>query len=110
MINIDSLMSKASKESGVPRKYIVEGVEPFLESLKKALEAGEEVNLHGIGRFEVKEYPGRVCFVPHGNSQLDEDALADRSTGRNVLLPARRALKFIPAPRIKKAIKLIPQK
>lgn len=107
VINIGSLISKASKESGIPRRYIAEGVEPFMECLRKALESGEDVNLQGIGRFEVKEYPGRVWFVPHGNSHRDDESDNDQSTGRRILLPVRRVLKFIPAPRLKKSINIL---
>jgi len=74
-------MSKAEAERAV---------NALLDSIKDALTAGSEVNISGLGKFEVSERAARTGRNP--------------ATGAPIDIPASKTVRFKPAAPFKRAI------
>ncbi len=59
----------------------------ILDAISESLSNGEEVQLQGFGRFDVKEVKARNCINP--------------STKERMVVPARKKVVFHPTPRFK---------
>jgi integration host factor subunit alpha len=64
-----------------PKNRSVELVETLLEIIKRTLESGDDLMISGFGKFSVKEKKTRKGWNP--------------STGKDMMLDARRVVTFI---------------
>lgn len=53
------LVAAAARRSDLTQRQVNEALEALLEALGEALATGETVAISSLGRFEVREYPGR---------------------------------------------------
>jgi integration host factor subunit alpha len=77
------LVDELRERIGLPRQDTAALIEGLLDSLKEALEAGEEVKVSGFGNFVVRAKRARRGRNPH--------------TGEPITLPGRRVLTFKPS-------------
>lgn len=89
-MNKTELIKNVAEVTGKTQKETREVVESVLEAMAETLAEGEEVNIHGFGKFKVVERPARQGRNP--------------KTGEAIEIPARNALKFKPASRLKEAV------
>ncbi|WP_456433249.1 HU family DNA-binding protein [Thermosulfuriphilus sp.] len=57
-MNKSDLISKLSERSGIPRREVREAVEVILETIAKALERGEGLEIRGFGSLRVRQRSG----------------------------------------------------
>lgn len=75
------LIEKVAENTGVSKKHTEEVINEFVEVVKEALKAGEEVKLVGFGNFEIKEQGERTARDP-------------RDPNKVINIPAKRVVKF----------------
>jgi nucleoid DNA-binding protein len=81
------LINKIFEKTGIPKQDAETIVNHFIQILKESIENGEEIEFRGLGCFRIqqrKARPGR-----------------DFKTGKAVLIPLRRIVKFIPSKNLK---------
>lgn len=76
---------------GLQKKIAVDSVEGIIEAMKETLSMGENIQIVGFGRFNVKTKKDRVGRDP--------------STGREIVISARKVLSFRPSRHLKEAVK-----
>ena len=64
------LAEEIKKELGVTGIYAARVVDITIETIKKRLEAGEEVSFIGFGKFQVKERKGRTGCNPRTGNKI----------------------------------------
>jgi len=85
------LISLVAEKSGLTKKGAARAVDAFCEAVKEAAAKGEKVILPGFGAFAVvtaKERKGR-----------------DLRTGEEIVIPAKKAVRFRPGKLLKEAVK-----
>lgn len=89
-MNKDQLVEEVAKSSGFSKKNAEKAVDHVLSSIFEALRQGEEVQLVGFGKFDVRSRGARM-----GRS---------RKTGEKVELPAGKVPVFTAGLALKKAL------
>ncbi|MBS3818537.1 integration host factor subunit beta [bacterium] len=89
MIKAD-LVKKIAKEMNISRQEAETGVNLFFDTIKEALQKGEEIELRGFGSFRFRERGGRVGRNPR--------------TGEAVNVPPKKVLYFKPSKILKNLI------
>lgn len=89
MIKAD-LVKKIAKEMDISRQEAETGVNLFFDTIKEALQKGEEIELRGFGSFRFRERGGRVGRNPR--------------TGETVNVPPKKVLYFKPSKILKNLI------
>jgi integration host factor subunit alpha len=74
------MIEKISTKTGLSRKIAAETIGTILDIVKDALESGEDVAATGFGKFSVHDKSERKGRNP--------------ATGEEILLPARKTVKF----------------
>lgn len=88
MITRDTLGLIVSEKSNLNREDARELVNELFNYIALSLEAGEEVNIHGFGRFIIKHMPERV------NRDLYRDI--------PIITPAYNKVVYKPVPRLRR--------
>jgi nucleoid DNA-binding protein len=89
MIKAD-LINKISKEMDISRQEAETGVNLFFQTLKEAIERGEEIELRGFGSFRFRKREARTGRNPR--------------TGEPVSVPPKKVLYFKPSKYLKNLI------
>lgn len=89
MIKAD-LINKIAKEMGVSKQEAEMGVNLFFETIKAAIERGEEIELRGFGSFRFRQRGARSGRNPR--------------TGDPVEVPSKKVLYFKPSKHLKNMI------
>jgi nucleoid DNA-binding protein len=89
MIKAD-LINKISKEMEISRQEAETGVNLFFQTLKEAIERGEEIELRGFGSFRFRRREARTGRNPR--------------TGEPVKVPPKKVLYFKPSKYLKNLI------
>ncbi len=89
MIKAD-LTNKIAKELNLSKQEAEEGVNLFFETIKGAIQRGEEIELRGFGSFRYRERAARIGRNPR--------------TGEPVQVPAKKVLYFKPSKLLKNLI------
>ena len=89
-MNKNDLIESMSEEFEVTRSYARDLVDRVFEKMTEAANQGEEVAIHGFGRFKVVERSARKGRNPQ--------------TGEAVKIAARKVLKFEPAKAMKEGL------
>jgi DNA-binding protein HU-beta len=76
------LMSKAQ---------VAAAVDAVLETIERTLHAGEDITFTGFGSFKVTDRAQRMGRNPR--------------TGKGIVVPPRKAVKFVPGTRLREAVK-----
>lgn len=85
------LIAKISKEVGESENQVVTIVEAFIYEIANQLKEGNEVKIHGFGKFEARAYGERKCYNPQN--------------GELITLPASTQPAFIPSGKFRELIK-----
>jgi len=89
MIKAD-LINKIAKDLGVSKQEAEMGVNLFFETIKDAIERGEEIELRGFGSFRFRQRGARSGRNPR--------------TGDSVEVPSKKVLYFKPSKHLKNLI------
>jgi integration host factor subunit beta len=89
MIKAD-LINKIAKEMGVSKQEAETGVNLFFDTIKAAIERGEEIELRGFGSFRFRQRGARSGRNPR--------------TGDPVEVPSKKVLYFKPSKHLKNMI------
>jgi integration host factor subunit beta len=89
MIKAD-LINKIAKDMGVSKQEAEMGVNLFFETIKDAIERGEEIELRGFGSFRFRQRGARSGRNPR--------------TGDPVEVPSKKVLYFKPSKHLKNLI------
>lgn len=90
-MNKAALVKAVAEKAGMTQRKTAEVVDAVLNSLVEALQNGEEVRVHGFGKFTVAERAARTARNP--------------KTGELVQVPAKKAVRFKAAKQLKEAVK-----
>lgn len=90
MIKAD-LINKISKEMDISKQEAETGVNLFFQTIKEAIEKGEEIELRGFGSFRFRQREARTGRNPR--------------TGESVSVPPKKVLYFKPSKHLKNVIK-----
>lgn len=90
-MNKSDLIDAVRDATGMTRADAERAVEAFLNGIEKALKAGKQVSIAGLGIFEAKTRAGRTGRNPR--------------TGETITIPAMRVPKFRAAKALKDAVK-----
>lgn len=85
-----NIVSEVSDHTGFCKKDVDRIIEVYEETVKKSLQHGNEVYLHGFGTFEVRERDARDGRNPF--------------TGEAIAIPKKRHPKFVPAKPLRDAV------
>jgi nucleoid DNA-binding protein len=89
MIKAD-LINKISEEMSISKQEAEAGVNIFFQTIKEALQRGEEIELRGFGSFRFRDRGGRAGRNPR--------------TGEPVEVPPKKVLYFKPSKLLKNLI------
>ena len=89
MIKAD-LINKIAKEMNISKQEAESGVNLFFQTIKEALERGEEIELRGFGSFRFRQRQARSGRNPR--------------TGEPVNVPPKKVLYFKPSKLLKSII------
>ncbi len=89
MIKAD-LINKLSKEMDISKQEAEAGVNLFFQTIKEALQKGEEIELRGFGSFRFRQRGARAGRNPR--------------TGKPVQVPPKKVLYFKPSKLLKNLI------
>jgi integration host factor beta subunit len=89
MIKAD-LINKIAKEMNISKQEAESGVNLFFQTIKEALERGEEIELRGFGSFRFRQRQARSGRNPR--------------TGEPVKVPPKKVLYFKPSKLLKSII------
>ena len=89
MIKAD-LINKIAKEMNISKQEAEAGVNLFFQTIKEALERGEEIELRGFGSFRFRQRQARSGRNPR--------------TGEPVKVPPKKVLYFKPSKLLKSII------
>jgi len=89
MIKAD-LINKLSKEMDISKQEAEAGVNLFFQTIKEALQNGEEIELRGFGSFRFRQRGARAGRNPR--------------TGKPVQVPPKQVLYFKPSKLLKNLI------
>ena len=89
MIKAD-LINKIAKEMDISKQEAEAGVNLFFQTIKEALERGEEIELRGFGSFRFRQRQARSGRIPR--------------TGEPVKVPPKKVLYFKPSKLLKSII------
>jgi len=89
MIKAD-LINKLSKEMDISKQEAEAGVNLFFQTIKEALQNGEEIELRGFGSFRFRQRGARAGRNPR--------------TGKPVQVPPKKVLYFKPSKLLKNLI------
>lgn len=64
------IINSVYERVGVTKKEATEYVEAVLETMKEALEAGEDIKVSGFGKFEVRTKGERIGRNPRTNVEI----------------------------------------
>ena len=90
MIGKKEMVAKIAENESVTKVAAEEMYEAVFGALVDTLEVGEEVAVPGLGRFKIVERAEREAHNPR--------------TGDAVVVPAHKALKFVPAKGLKETV------
>jgi DNA-binding protein HU-beta len=88
----NEFVENVASKSGLSRKDAATAVEAVLESVKDALQRGEDVNFTGFGKFSVQARKERTGVNP-------------RNPGERVTIPASKVPKFSAGSQLKAAVR-----
>jgi len=88
------IVERVAEKTGFAKKDAIELVELFFETMKDALESGEELKISGFGKFEVKQKTDRRGRNPQTGEEINIESrkiltfkastmLKDRVNGNN---------------------------
>jgi len=89
MIKAD-LINKIAKEMEISKQEAETGVNLFFQTIKEAIQNGEEIELRGFGSFRFRHRMARLGRNPR--------------TGKPVQVPTKKVLYFKPSKLLKKMI------
>jgi nucleoid DNA-binding protein len=89
-----NIVRAVSDQTGFSRKQSCRSVDSLVEIIKRSLESGESINIVHFGKFDILEKKARLWRSPF--------------TGRIMMLPARRIVKFKAFKRLKDKISCQP--
>lgn len=92
MINKQTLITKVTDATRMPRKDVEAVINTFLDTIIERLSLGEKVNLSGFGAFEVRDRKGRRGVNP-------------RNPNEPMQIPTVRVAKFRSGKTLKEAVK-----
>ncbi|WP_026841736.1 integration host factor subunit alpha [Citrifermentans bremense] len=84
------IVERVAGKTGVSKKDAIEMVELVFDVMKSTLESGENLKIHGLGNFTVKQKADRRGRNPQ--------------TGEEITIEARRILAFKPSMMLKNSI------
>ena len=84
------LIERVANEAGVDKTAAKKAVEAVWAAITDAAKQGQEVSLHGFGKFKVKDRPARQGRNP--------------ATGETIEIAASRSLGFAPAKQVRDAL------
>jgi integration host factor beta subunit len=65
-----NLVDSVVEATGLPKKDVAMIVDGFLESISKALEKGEHVEIRGFGSFKIKQAKARTARNPRSGETV----------------------------------------
>ncbi|NLL11993.1 MAG: integration host factor subunit beta [Fibrobacter sp.] len=68
------LVEKIAEHTGLTQVETKIVVESFLDSVAKALQSGNNIEIRGFGRFKVKQKKARTARNPRTNEYIEVDA------------------------------------
>ncbi|EGL20071.1 MULTISPECIES: HU family DNA-binding protein [unclassified Paenibacillus] len=72
-MNKDQLVKRVAKELNMSNKNIESVVDAILETIVDVVAKGEEVALHGFGKFEIRSRAARKGFNPSTREEMQID-------------------------------------
>jgi DNA-binding protein HU-beta len=84
------LVQGVSDQCGTQKKLVESIIDTVFDQIKFELKQGQDVAIHGFGKFSIKTRQGRTGRNPR--------------TGEAIEIPAKRVLKFSPAKDLKNEI------
>ena len=90
-MNKADLVDQIAATAGVRKTQATAMIEALIDSIFSAIKKGERVTLVGFGTFAISQHKARNGRNPR--------------TGESITLPARRAARFSPSLKLKKALK-----
>ena len=89
MIKAD-LITRISRQMEIPKQEAEEGVNLFFQTIKEAIQKGEEIEIRGLGSFRFRKRTSRSGRNPR--------------TGEPVKVPPKKVLYFKPSKLLKELI------
>lgn len=84
------IVSEISAKTGIEKTVALAVVDSFIESVKRALEDGENVYLRGFGTFQLK--------------QRAEKTARNITKNTTIIIPAHKVPAFKPSPEFRRAV------
>ncbi len=84
------IVSEISAKTGIEKTAAMAVVDGFMESVKRALENGENVYLRGFGTFQIK--------------QRAEKTARNITKNTTIIIPAHKVPAFKPSPEFRRAV------
>ncbi|KPJ49631.1 MAG: hypothetical protein AMJ41_02630 [candidate division Zixibacteria bacterium DG_27] len=84
------LVEKVAEKTGLTKNDVAVTVDTFLDSIKSAMENGNNIEIRGFGAFKIKERKARKARNPR--------------TGEEVPVPSRKVPVFKPSNEFKNAV------
>ncbi|MCY9594044.1 HU family DNA-binding protein [Paenibacillus chitinolyticus] len=84
-MNKEQLVKRVAKELDMSNKHVESVVDTVLETITVTVGDGEEVALHGFGKFEIRSRAARKGFNPSTREemQIDESKCPGFTAGKN---------------------------
>ena len=89
-IGRQDLVKRIAKRTDLPQKKVAEILEVALDSIREALQEGEEVQLVGFGSFKVRQSAARKGVNPRNRETIE--------------VPAKERVRFTPGKALSEAI------
>ncbi len=89
-MNKAEMIAAVAERAGITKKDAESALDSFIEHTKRSLKRGEDVRIHGLGTFRVKERAARKGRNP--------------KTGEEVDIPASKKIAFSAAKELKEAV------
>jgi len=86
------LVTKLSNQTGLTQQQVLKVLQGTLDEISKSLIAGNTVMMRNFGTFEIKETKAKVGRNP-------------KEPSKDVIIPARKIVKFKPGKELKEAVK-----
>lgn len=87
-MNKQELIDKVSEQAGLPKSTAAKALEALMDAVTDTLKAGNEITLHGLGKFSSSERAARTGRNPQ--------------TGLTIQIPKSTIPKFTPSLTLKR--------
>jgi integration host factor subunit alpha len=91
MVTKDTLVQEMTCRMGYPKTRVKEIIDSMVEIMKSTLESGEDILISSFGKFYLRNKHARMGRNP--------------ATGKDIILPARRIVKFSASRNLRDALK-----